>query len=700
MDQLSFQYPTWYLLLCILLGFVYALVLYFRDTTYRDQPRWLTAFMSSLRFLGITLLSALLLSPLLKLNSDEVQSPIVVVAQDLSQSAVQSMSSADSTNYTASFKQLINDLEEKYEVYQVGFGSEITDSIDWQFDDDVTDLDQALNYISDNFGDQNLGAVVLASDGIYNRGRNPIYSGAQIKSPIYTVGLGDTTERTDLVVKHVFHNKIAFLGDRFAVQVDVTARNLQGKSATLTLEKIEGSGGRVQLDRTAVRIVENEFFSTHEFILDAEKPGVQRYRLRLTGMPDEVTYANNVKDIFVEIIDGRQNILVLGASPHPDLAAIKSSLELNENYAVTTALISDFTEDLSNYNLVVLHQLPGRLQSASNALSKLNSLKTPRLFVLGNQSDVNQFNLSQGLMTIRGGNRSGNEVQALMDPTFNLFTFSDELKNEFPRFAPASAPYGQYEYSPAGQVLAFQKIGAVDTKYPLIMMGEENGIKTGIISAEGIWKWRLYDYLQNENHERLNELISKSVQYLTIKEDKRKFRSGPNKNLFMDNEEIVFDAELYNNSYELINTPDVFLVIRNEEGNEFDYSFNRVGNTYQINVGKYPDGSYRYTAYVDYDGQRQTVNGRFAVQPIQLESFETVADHQVLRQISSAQNGVHYQPNQLTDLTAQILNDEQIKPILYQKVQTRSVIHLKWIFAVLLFLICLEWFFRRYFGGY
>ena len=86
------------------------------------------------------------------------------------------------------------------------------------------------------------------------------------------------------------------------------------------------------------------------------------------------------------------------------------------------------------------------------------------------------------------------------------------LSAQLAKFSPALAPFGQYSPSPAGQVLAYQKIGNVTTQYPLIMMGEDNQIKTAIIAAEGLWKWKLFDYLQNENHEAIKELISNTIQ--------------------------------------------------------------------------------------------------------------------------------------------------------------------------------------------
>ena len=57
-------------------------------------------------------------------------------------------------------------------------------------------------------------------------------------------------------------------------------------------------------------------------------------------------------------------------------------------------------------------------------------------------------------------------------------------------------------------------------------------------------------------------------------------------------------------------------------------------------------------------------------------------------------------PDQVSQLAEKIRGDDAIKPVLYSTTQTMPLIHLKWLCLILLFIICVEWFLRRYFGGY
>jgi len=233
-----------------------------------------------------------------------------------------------------------------------------------------------------------------------------------------------------------------------------------------------------------------------------------------------------------------------------------------------------------------------------------------------------------------------------------------------------------------------------------MLFGESGGLKTGILLAEGIWKWRLYDYLQNGAHDLTNTLINKAIQYVTVKDDRRKFRAAPSKNLFNDDEQITFTAELYNQSYELITDPDVFLIVRDDSANEYSYTYNKTTHSYDISIGRFAVGEYSYTAFTDYGGQRLQISGKFSVREIQLESYATTADHNALYTLTAKYGGDVVYPSSLDSLGAQLLSSDDLKPIIYQSVRNRPLLQIRWLFFGFLLLLTAEWFMRRYLGGY
>jgi hypothetical protein len=417
---------------------------------------------------------------------------------------------------------------------------------------------------------------------------------------------------------------------------------------------------------------------------------------------NEVTYVNNVRDFFVEIIDGRLNVLLLANSPHPDLAVWKAALLHQQNYEVDIRMASEMTlDELKKYDLVLLHQLPSAKNPVHTILNELDKKGTPRIFEIGSQTDLDALNQAQPfLKVISGGDRTPNDVTMVVNPAFNLFNLPDEDKTKLSAFSPLLSPYGEYSASSSAQVMGYQRIGRVDTQYPLIIMGETNERRTCIIAGEGVWKWQLFDQLQNGSKDITYDLLNQITQYTSTKSDKRKFRVTSSKRLYTELEEISFQAELYNDSYELINTPEVSLSIRNSKGEDFDYTFNTSGESYVLQIGRFPDGNYSWIASADVNGVHLTHEGKFVVQPVQLESLETTADHGLLRQLATTNGGSLVTEKQVSQLSDLIMKDEQIKPIMYSTTQTRPLIHLKWLCIILLSALALEWFLRRYYGGY
>ncbi len=699
MLDLSFQYPAWFLIFCVLLGLGYALLLYYRDTTFRDQAPRLSRWLGVLRWLTVTILSALLLSPLLKSLLTETKKPIVVLAQDQSESVGSDLKDASPELYKKDWQTLRDGLSENYEVHELAFGDAVREGVDFGFADKVTNLSELLRGVYDLYGGQNLGAVVIASDGIYNEGSNPAYSDAQIAAPIYTVALGDTTPKKDLLIKRVFNNKIAYLGDKFTVQIDVAATNCGGQQTVLNISKVDGEQLR-QIQSIPVTVSGNDFFTTREVTIEADQPGVAQYRISVAKLPGEASEANNRKDIFIDVLDARQKILLLANSPHPDITAIRQTLEINKNYQVSIAYINDPGLDVSKFDFVVLHNLPSASNDLAGVLRTLNDKRIPRLFIAGMQTSYGALAKAQALVSVQSDARQSDDVQGKVSPQFAAFNLDRRILDELPKFNPVTSAFGNFGATPQAQVMLWKRIGKIDTEQPLLAVGETNGVKTGLFLGEGLWRWRLFDFLQHQNHDIFDELLGKTVQYLSLKEDKRKFRVNLDKNIFNENEPVTFGAELYNDNYELTNDPDVALSIRNRDGKEFTYTFNKLGKAYSLNAGILPVGAYSFKATTTFNGQNLVYEGRFSVQPIQLELFETTANHGVLRQLSAKYGGKTVLPAALASIADKIKANQTVKPVIYQTTKTNPLINLKWIFALLAGLLAAEWFLRRYFGAY
>lgn len=697
MDSISFQYPAWYFFFCLLVAGAYALLLYARDVRFRETAPRLHWWLGLLRFLAVAVIALLLLEPLIRIVATEVKKPIVVIAQDVSESIALSLRD-DTLHLRTALQEVSQALAAEYEVATYSFGTRVRPGLEEPFADKTTNLDALFRELYDRYSGQNLGAIVVATDGIFNRGGNPLYTSRRLATPLFAIALGDTVPRKDLLIKQVFFNKIVYLGDRFVVQVDVAAHHSDGAHTTLYVQQVEGGRTR-NVQQLPVSIRGDEFFTTLEVTLEAEEAGVRRYRFSLGALPGEVRTVNNTRDIFVEVLDARQKILLLAHAPHPDLAAFRRALEQRKNYELEITF-ADQAVDVAAYDFVLLHQLPSSKYPIEGVLAQMDARKIPRLFVVGAQTDLARLNEAQNLIRIRGGGGQVNDVAAWVQPDFRLFTWDERLASELKVWPPLQAPFGEYEHGGGAEVWLWQRIGKVDTHYPLWVFGEAGGLRAGVLAAEGIWRWRLFEYLQYQQHAMTDELLGRVVQYLSVKGDKRRFRVHVAKHIFDENERITFDAELYNPTYELVNESDVSLSIRDEKGREYAFVMDKTDKAYRLDAGILPVGNYTFSARVQYGGTPFSASGRFSVQPVQLEAFATVANHTLLHSLVKQQGGQLCYLDQIGSLPALLEATGRVKPVAYARTHTRPLLHLKWLFFAILALLSLEWFLRRYFGAY
>jgi hypothetical protein len=650
----------------------------------------------ALRFTALFILCFLLLEPLIKFEKQNIEKPVVIIAQDNSASLLLSKdSNFYKTEYLEKLKVLQADLQNNFDVKTYAYGSRIKEGLEIDYKDKYTDMSELFDEIETRYMNRNIGAIVLAGDGIYNKGTSPVYKAKKIKhTPIYTIALGDTNIRKDIFINDVMHNKLAYLDNDFPIEITVGANYCRDIKTSIKILQND-----LIIASKPIVINRERYSETHSFNIQAKKTGIQKFTVLFEGTEGELTYENNRKDIFIEILESKQKVLLLANAPHPDINAIKLSLEANKNYELTTKIINGFEGNIEKYNLVILYQIPSVVSTNESILAKLKASKTPLWFILGTQTNIPSFNAFNTGLQINNYRNNVNVAAAVFNKNFLLFTLNENTQRITHKFTPLQIPFGEYKTSPAVISLFNQKIGSVETEFPLFFFNKEQDNKIAVTCGEGIWQWRMNEYALYENNDCVNEIIQKTVQYLSNRENKNPFRVYCN-NLFMENEKIIFYAELYNENYEQVNEPDVKLSLTDAANKEYVFSFSKSGKAYRLDAGMLPVGEYTYKASTTFNAKKYFSSGVITISPITIESINAQANHSLLYNISAQSGGKMFYPNQLEILEDEIVKNEEIKPIIYTQQKLDDIINIKWIFFFALLLLGTEWFIRKIKGAY
>jgi len=691
------EYSLWFVLLCILMGSSYSFLLYYNNKNIVYDPNS-KRVMYIFRGITVALIAFLLLAPMIRLTVKKTEKPMIVVGIDNTESII---SIPDSNFYTTTFKtnyeNLIHHLQKNYEVvnYALGANAELfSENFALNYSEKSTNLASLFDEITNYYTNRNIGAILLFTDGIFNEGANPLYLAEKQRAPVYTVGMGNPDTQPDLFIAGIVYNKQTFQGNLFPVEIKIAATQLAGTNSTLTI-----SDGTQDVFTKNIVISGNNFFETVRLTLTAKEKGVHRYQVSLTPIDGEISVKNNVSTFLIEVVDQREKIAIIYHAPHPDIAAIKGAIETSDRYQTEIFSWDKLPTAIDDYVLFILHQLPANNQQANNLVTKIQAAGSACWYIVGETTNLSVFNsLNLGLNISQNKNLRNEAVPAFND-NFVSFTFSDEAKKMLPKMPPINTPFGEYKSAVSSNTFLYQKINSITTNYPLFIFNDNYDGKTGILTGTGIWQWKIYNYLYANNHDVFNEIVNKTVLYLSAKGDRSFFRVMV-KNVYNENAPVEFTAELYNDSYELQNDPEVEFHYTDKEENKYEMLFSKQNNGYYLSLGKLPMGSYSWNAHVKFGDKSYSKSGIFTVQEMQLETLNLVADHLLLQNISASTSGKFYTANDFSSLENDIRKNENIKTIAsYQKLYS-LFLNSWWYYLSIIFLFGVEWFLRKWGGGY
>ena len=674
-------------LFCVITAGIFSFILYRKSK--KDSPLSSVQInvLSLLRFFSVFLIMSLFLQLAIQRVKHSKQKPELILGIDNSQSL---------NKFQDEVLFLVDKLKKEFKEYEpeiLLFDSQTQKNENITFDGKRSNYSEFLNEINQNYLPANIGAVLLLGDGIFNAGTDPVYASNSVTYPIYTVGIGDTTRHTDAAVRKVAVNQTAYLENSFPVEIDLGFVKTAGQIVNLTIQQ-----NNQLVYSKAIRVQSDDYFFTENLSLKPEKEGILNYVVRLEEVNGEQNLANNIHEFSINVISEKQKILILAHGSHPDIAAITAALKDKNNYDFE--LLTSYKKDINfaDYDLVIIHQLPDANQQYMALLEKLQQSRRPFLYILGDKTSVPRFNNLQTGIQIQTNNSFEN-VKASINNQFSLFRFDHSKMQGLEKLPPLLTPFGDVTTNPMLEIFAFQKIQSIDTDRPLMAFGKIDGQKRGFILGEGLWRWRIHSFLQDRSYQLFDDFVQKTINYLILKTNEDNF------NIFYQTEyaedaSVIMQAELFNQSYELDNSPDVGMVILDENGQKYNAIFDKTNEKYQLDIGQLPAGKYSFKAQTKLGETEYTESGSFSVNKIQIELIETEANFQVLSQMANKTGGDFSLSKNIDELIIQLKESSNLQTKQIEQQIYREFLSMKWFFFLILFLLALEWFLRKFWGIY
>ncbi len=686
--KLITEFSLWFIIPAICVAGAYSWLLYSKKGPWSPL---LNKILFSVRFILIFLLCFLLIGPLLQYIKNEFEKPIFVFAIDDSESNTISTGASKLSALKNEIEQTQKSIqEEDYTVDIITLSGKQTIN-EINFKNPSTNLDYLLDKIESNYENRNLAGTILFSDGIYNQGLSPAYK--ELGYPLYTIGLGDTTAKKDIILKNILYNKLTYQGNSFPIVAEIQNQGFEGKDITVIVK----NKGKV-LDKKVIKFSKNYDLKEVEFRLSSDEKGLQHYEIEVTPQEGEFTDKNNTGHAYIDVIEGKEKILLVASSPHPDIKAIKSVTDQKENYSLNIYIpgITEFKNE--KYDLIIFHQIPDLQNTAAEILSKYGKDNSSVWYITGNKVNYANFNQINNALKISQRGQQLDQITALYNADFNKFSLTTEEAAVISKYPPVSVPFGEFKPMNNAEVIIYQRLGNIQTVKPLLLFSNANDKKEAVFCGEGLWEWRLLEFKETGTTKVFDKLVGNLIQLLSSREEKRKFKVYPINSEFFSSDPVLFETEVYNDIYEKIYGQNIDLTIISEKNEKKHYSYVNNENS-RFEIKGLSQGIYKYVANTVLNGKKETSEGEFLIKELNIELINGTSDFDLLRTISEKNKGIFLPVAKLSTLP-EILKNTAPQNIIHSNEELSEIINLKWVFFLLLSLITFEWFFRKFKGSY
>ncbi|MFV8225732.1 VWA domain-containing protein [Christiangramia aquimixticola] len=634
----------------------------------------------SLRAVSIFIVLLLLINPKIVHTEFELIKPNLLVLKDNSQSVL--FLEADETSKIVSDNiSSSEELNKNFEVKIIPFGNGISGSNSLNFSETQSDLYKALQDSEDIYSDAN-NAIVLITDGHQNLGRDYKYFKAKQKDKLFPVILGDTTSYKDVQVERVNVNRYAFLNNKFPVEIFI---NYTGKEATQADLQLKSKGNTIL--RRSISLSPEERSQIINLELPASSIGIKKYEIEVSSLQNEKNLNNNKSAFAIEVIDERSKVLILSKTLHPDLGALKNSIESNQQRSADIKYLNeDYT--IEDYQLIILFQPDRGFDKVFERIKNRGNY----LVVTGSQTRWNYLNnLDLGIKKQSSGELQ--EVFPVRNENFNAFHFEDLSFNKFP---PLLDDYGILDIEKGKfDIMLYQEIQGVNSMEPLIAISREQP-KMGFILGENIWRWRSKVYQDNSGFEKFDEFFGKLVQNLSAGEKKQRLRVEA-ENFYYQNQQVLLKAEYFNQNYEIDSGEEILVTVIDSTGNRILSATMVPGNNfYELGLGNLKPGSYEYNVLVK--GSQIKSKGNFEVIDYNIEQQHFSSNLGGMTHLANYNSSRVFYPNEFNSLKKQLLENKGFKPVQKSHQKTVPLIDWYYLLFILISTLSAEWFYRKYLG--
>ncbi|NQU06625.1 MAG: VWA domain-containing protein [Calditrichaeota bacterium] len=706
--RFSSAYPFWLIVIGIILSAAFSIWVYRR--TVPPVRRWLRYGLIFLRWSAFSL--AIIFLSQLEINQYRIVSEPAKILVIMDKSASMNLAKGESDSLNPIRELFGSDeykrLNDEYNTRLFSFSDSLEN--EWSSAEALldspnagvgTDLGRAWMQAFEQYGIDLPATVLLITDGAHNKGADPARLARLARVPIQAIGVGSPEASLDLMIRSVSVNPVVYQGSQVPVEVGYRAVGVAGKTVSITL--LDQAGASV--GSQTVRVSDDFTEGSLRFEIAVDTSGRHRYTVRIKRFENELTFDNNRRSFYLNVLANRMAVLIMAGPPDPGLGDLVRRLKNDEQVEVVqrTTRGARFYEGqwpseelLSRTDVVILHHFPvrsNRKNAVEAFVKQLTDMNIPVGFIDGGQVDLSRFRMLEPLLPLKALTGRLRIIRGQVTPVRRHAVIAEPDETDINRgwsdLPPVMLSAHRFQVKPQTQILAEFRDENSNATYPAVVVFETGGMKSAALMMRDLWRWGLSD---TGDDGILEPMLQRMIRWLAVRKVDKRVKLVFDRELFSIQEQVGFTVTVLDENYTPLDGVDVSadISLNREPGGRAELT--GIGNgRYRGSFRAWSDGEYQVTVKAQLNdmviGQDR---GKITVEQFSIELLDAHLNEDLLKAVGEASRGGYVK----IDRADSLFRTLDFKPVEREEKRVFQFYGKAWLLIVIIGLLALEWFIR------
>jgi hypothetical protein len=538
-------------------------------------------------------------------------------------------------------------------------------------------------------------------------GGNPVYEVDALGLPVYTVGIGDTSDRRDVLIRSVLTNSLAYVDTKVPVAVDIRSSGYRDERVEVLLRGDEGV-----LDRHVLQLAEGKRRYEVNLSLTPAEAGMQRYTINVSVLSNDAVPSNNRSSFYVKVLEKKLTVALIAGGPSPDVAFIRRSLEGDASLTVRAYIERStgyFYEGpllptvLRDADCLIMVGYPTSRSRGDTFAHITDAIEGGKNFLLlfsrttdGTMLKRLETDLPATVFPVSGGEQEiflSVAVGHRMSPLVRGAGESDPVQY-WTQLPPVIMRDVRIVPRPEAKVLLvarFQNVRSSDAVYVSRSVGQRKSL---LFAAYGIWQWNMHAVEQQEDP--VSAFLSSAVQWLSTREEEKPLRVQPVKEVFSGQEPVELMAQVYDETLQPVDVAEVRVELTGNDQNLVAIAQPLGSGRYRAVFEGLTEGTYAFSGTAASGGVELGADqGSFSVGELTVEFQDVRLNAKLLQEVADRSGGQFFRAPEIDGLARAIASHPRFQVSQSERATTVELWNAPWLLGILILLLATEWTLRK-----